>query len=212
MWVAFVSVGKPSKEDTACFSSGRCLQCAFFRVRLRDVGVAMGWAKPPVGGVPDKDKSARLLTLVAPLMDDCCGRVPKGLITVETARFSLLGDLLKLKARLTFLPVRVANLRALLRALVRLTSLVSISRWWGSMDTRKFSTSFLQAMFATVRHKVLRKVDFVMSSWMSVKVKSRSFNSWLLRMMRAKTLWQSSVSLMSTILLICARFIISKCL
>lgn len=54
--------------------------------------------------------TARLLTLVAPLMDDCCGKVPNGLITVDTARFNLLGDLLKLKALLTFLPVLVANL------------------------------------------------------------------------------------------------------
>lgn len=57
--------------------------------------------------------TAKLLTLVAPLIDDCWESVPKGLITVDTARFNLLGDLLKLKARLTFLPVRVANLREL---------------------------------------------------------------------------------------------------
>lgn len=53
------------------------------------------------------------------------------------------------------------------------------------------TTSFLHAIFATVRHNVLRKQDFVTSSWMRVKVKRRSFNSWLLRMISAKTLWQS---------------------
>lgn len=37
----------------------------FFRVRLRDVGVAMGWAKPPVGGVPDKDKSWKRRAVLA---------------------------------------------------------------------------------------------------------------------------------------------------
>lgn len=40
---------------------------------------------------------------------------------------------------LTNIWIDFTYLRALLKALVRLTSLVSMSRWWGSMETRKFS-------------------------------------------------------------------------
>lgn len=110
------------------------------------------------------------------------------------------------------------------------------------------TTSFRHAILATVLHSVRRKTCLVVSSGRSVKVKRRSFNSWLLLTISANTLWQSakkrrkevvgtvfltlhphfiintnhsstisflpspSVSLISTILLMCARFIISRCL
>ena len=55
--------------------------------------------------------TAKFVTLAADLIERL-EELANGLMTVETARFNLLGDLLKLNARLTFLPVRVANLES----------------------------------------------------------------------------------------------------
>ena len=74
------------------------------------------------------------------------------LIIVETARFNLLGVLLKLKARPTFIFVRDANLNALLNV-PSVTSLVSMSSWCDSSEARKFSASALQTVLAIWRQR-----------------------------------------------------------